>query len=138
MFSQVNETKMQKLNTWKTIIAAEEASVGASAGSNGYGAIITLADKDAKYLIMATNASDSSPAQVKIRAGNGINATTYEPAQTLGPGSTALIQIESGCYKYVKDEGPMKVESASDSIVGKVFLTTNSSAVKVKLIHMVM
>ena len=138
MFSEVSETKLQKLNAWRTIVAADETTVGASAGSNGYGAIITLADKDAKYLIMATNTSESTPTVVKIKAGNGVNASTFEPTLTLGPSCNAVIQIESGLFKHVKDEGAMKVESESQSIVGKVFLTSTTATVKLKVFHMVM
>lgn len=138
MFSEVSDIKLGKTNTWHTIVLAEEFTVGASASGEGYGAILPLTDRDGKYLIVVINTSSSTPSVVKIKAGNGMQATTFEPTLTLGPSSKAIIQIESGYFKYVKDEGEMKVESPETSIVGKVFLTSSTSSVVVKLIHMVM
>ena len=138
MFSEVSEIKLQKLNQWRTNVAADETVVGASVGDNGYGAVISMPDRDAKYLIMATNTSGSSPVTVRVKAGNGVNATAFEPAITLGASSSAIIQIESGCFKHVKDEGVMKAESAETSIMDKVFVTATTSTVKIKVFHTVM
>ena len=138
MFSETNEINLEKTNKWCTIVLANEISVGASVGDNGYGVIIPMQDRDGKYMIMASNISSSLPCEVKIKAGNGINASTFEPTITLGPSSSAVIQIESGLFKHVKDEGAMKAESESTSIVGKVFLTSSTSSVKVKVFHTVM
>ena len=138
MFSEVNDIKLGKANTWHTIIQDDEFAVGASASGSGYGAIIPMNDRDGKYMIMVTNTSNNTPSQVKIKAGNGVHATTFEPTLTLGPSCNAVIQIESGYFKYVKDEGEMKAESQETSIVGKVFLTSSTSTVLVKVFHTVM
>jgi len=138
MFSAVTNIELAKANKWKTIQSAETAAVGASAGDNGYGVSFAMTDRDARYLILATNTADSATATVTVKAGNGINATAYEPSVTLAAGASAVIQVESGCFKHVKDAGAMKVESSDASIVGKVFVVSTTAAVTVQVFHTVL
>lgn len=140
MFAVVKNVELNKVNSWKTVLGDEEITVGVSAAgsSNGYGAIVSMPDKDSRYLLMVINSSDVHPSEVRVKAGNGLNASSFEPKFTLGPASSAVIQIESGCCKYVKDEGEMKSESPSTSIVNKVFVTSSTANVKVRVYHLVM
>jgi hypothetical protein len=138
MFNQVTAVELQKANNWKTVLSAEITAVGASAGDNGYGVSFDMKDKDSHYMILATNTSNTVPVTVSVKAGNGINATTFEPSVTIGPNASSAIQVESGCFKYVSDSGEMKVESPEASIVGKIFVVASASNATIKVFHLVM
>ncbi len=138
MFSNAKIIDLGKANQWKTLPDGDMTQVGEAATGTGYGIGCKLTDRDSRYVIMVTNTSSTTAAEVKVAAGNSFMSTGKQPAISLAAGATAFIQVESGVCKYVENKGDMAGEAGDEGAVDKVFVLSDKSTVKACVLHTVL
>ena len=138
MYSAAKTIDLSKPNNWKVAESTDWVAVTATTGGTGYGAHITLSDKDSRYVIMATNTSADTAATVTVVAGDGPQASPHTPSVSLAAGKTAYIQVESGGYKFINATHALSAQVDGGNGCDKVFVTSTTDDVKVCLLHTVL
>lgn len=132
MFAEAKSNSLTSLNHWKLLDETHMTNLAVSASTAGlYGVYFDMTEKDGRYLLMVKNTAESGNANVTVKAGNAAWAVEgLEPTITLAPGRSAIIQIESGRFKFVTPVAAMDAHgSSSVSSQNKVYITADTANV---------